>query len=74
MKSHDGLNVSHEIVESDECELALQMGIFAKMAASVTVFRTETLLDAEYIPKRRKARLEIELGALRQKCRLAIII
>lgn len=57
--AYDLLNVGHEVVEVDECELGLQMGVLAQMAARVAVLRAETLLHTKHISQARKACFEV---------------
>lgn len=73
-EADDCFDVAHKIIESDEGELRFEMGIFAKMASRVTVFCSETFLDAEYISQAWKTSLEIKLGALGQVCRLPVVV
>jgi hypothetical protein len=73
-QTHNGFDVCHEIIEVDEGELGLQMCILSQMATSVAVLRTETLLDTKHISKSGQTGLEIELRALSEESRLAVVV
>lgn len=74
MRTHHLLNVLQQVVKSDEGELGLEMTELAQVAARVTLLGAKALLDAKDVAETRKARLEVELGALREVRLLAVVV
>lgn len=64
----------HQIVKSDERELSFEMGVLAEMATGMAVLGTETLLHAEDISQAGEASLQVQLRALGEESRLAVVV
>ena len=74
MNTHDRFYVGQEVIEGDEAQLSLEMGVFAQVAARVAVLSAETLLDTENVPQGGQASFEVQLRALCQKRILPVIV
>ena len=62
------------IVEGDERELGLEMGVLGEVPARVRVLGAERLLYAEDVAERGQARLEVELRGLREEGGLPVVV
>lgn len=73
-RTHELLDVLEEVLEREEGELGLDVGVLAQVATRVALLGTERLLDAEDVAEARQARLEVQLRALREVGLLAVVV
>jgi hypothetical protein len=62
------LEVLQKVVEGDEGQFGLDVGVLAQMAAGERLLGAERLLDAEYVAERWEARFEVQLRRLSKVC------
>lgn len=68
------LDMVEQVVEIDKGELSLDVSVFGQVAPGVTLFGPERFLNAEDVSETRQARLEVQLGTLREVRLLAVVV
>lgn len=63
-----------ELLEGEESELGLDVGVLAQVPPGVTLLGAERLGNAEDVSKGGKAGLEVELGALGEVSLLSVVV
>jgi hypothetical protein len=72
--THNFLNVGHQLVKVQEGQLGLDVRVLAQVPPRVTLLGAEALRDTEDVSETGQARLEVELGALRQVRLRAVVV
>lgn len=67
-------NVLEELVEVDEGELSLDVGVLAQVAPRVRLLGTERFLNTEDVSQTREARLEVELRRLSEVGLFSVVV